>query len=227
MANSFRTQGVDPATLLSTQSVSVNNQPETLQFLPASPHATGLIFVCGSGVSANAYAPLLRPIADEGHPVFVIKLPYRFALLESHRQAAIEHVFAVVASHPEISHWVVAGHSLGGALACRVVQDPRQSFSAMVLIGTTHPKQDDLSGLQLPVSKVYASLDGVAPADKVQQNWRLLPPHTKRVLIEGGNHSQFGHYGHQLLDGNPKISRDAQQTATRAELLAALRLPQK
>ena len=94
----------------------------------------------------------------------------------------------------------------------------------MVLIGTTHPKQDDLSRLQLPVSKVYASLDGVAPADKVQQNWRLLPPHTKRVLIEGGNHSQFGHYGHQLFDKTPQISREAQQAATRAELLAALRL---
>jgi pimeloyl-ACP methyl ester carboxylesterase len=225
MANSFRTQGVDPATLRSTRAVSVSDLPDSLRFLPSSPHGTGLIFVCGSGVAANAYAPLLRPIADEGCPVFIIKLPYRFALLESHRQAAIERVFAVVASHPEIPHWVVAGHSLGAALACRVVQDHRHSFTALVLIGTTHPKQDDLSSLPLPITKVYASLDGVAPADKVHQNWRLLPPHTKRVLIEGGNHSQFGHYGHQFLDGTPQITREAQQAATRAELLAALRLP--
>jgi hypothetical protein len=42
------------------------------------------------------------------------------------------------------------------------------------------------------------------------------------VEIEGGNHSQFGHYGHQLLDGTPSITREAQQTKTRAALLEML-----
>jgi hypothetical protein len=35
-----------------------------------------LIFICGSGISANAYAPLVRRIADAGYAVFVVKLPY-------------------------------------------------------------------------------------------------------------------------------------------------------
>ena len=40
--------------------------------------------------------------------------------------------------------------------------------------------------------------------------------------IKGGNHSQFGHYGHQLFDGKATISREAQQAATRTALLEAL-----
>jgi pimeloyl-ACP methyl ester carboxylesterase len=177
-----------------------------------------LIFICGSGVSAHAYAPLLRPIAEAGYLVCVVKLPYRFAPLESHKQAAVRRARSVIASHPEISHWVVSGHSLGGALACRVAQSDPKAFSAMVLVGTTHPKQDDLSSLPIPVTKVYASNDGVAPPDRTLSNKRLLPKDTKWVEIKGGNHSQFGHYGHQILDGKATVSREIQQTATRAVL---------
>jgi pimeloyl-ACP methyl ester carboxylesterase len=96
----------------------------------------------------------------------------------------------------------------------------------MVLIGTTHPKESDLSSLTMPVTKVYGSKDGVAPVDRVMANKRLLPPHTRWVEIQGGNHSQFGHYGHQFLDGRATISRDAQQAATRDAILEALRLQQ-
>jgi pimeloyl-ACP methyl ester carboxylesterase len=92
----------------------------------------------------------------------------------------------------------------------------------MVLVGTTHPKRDDLSLLSIPVTKVYGSSDGVAPADRVVANQRLLPEQTRWVKIEGGNHSQFGHYGHQLRDGEATISREMQQSITRSALLGAL-----
>lgn len=194
-----------------------------LEFMPMPPsNKPALIFVCGSGVSAHAYAPLLRPITEAGHPVFVVKLPYRFAPLESHKQAAVERARSVIASHPEISHWVVSGHSLGGALACRVAQSGPNAISAMVLVGTTHPKQEDLSSLSIAVTKVYASNDGVAPPSRTFSNKRFLPKATQWVEIKGGNHSQFGHYGHQLFDGSATISRETQQTATRSALLEAL-----
>ena len=128
----------------------------------------------------------------------------------------------MIAAHPEITHWVVSGHSLGGALACRVVQSDAKAFAALVLIGTTHPKQDDLSSLAIQVTKVYASNDGVAPLDRVLSNKGLLPKDTQWVEINGGNHSQFGCYGHQLFDGEATISRETQQAATRSALLEAL-----
>lgn len=223
LVNSVRTRGVDEATLRSSPAVSVVDRAETLEFLPARTESrAALIFFCGSGVSTHAYAPLLRPVAETGHAVFVVKLPYRFAPLESHKRAAVARARGVIAAHPEISYWVVSGHSLGGALAARVTQSDPAAVSALVLIGTTHPKQADLSSLPMPVTKVYASRDGVAPPDRVLANRGLLPSHTTWVEIEGGNHSQFGHYGHQLFDGEATLGREAQQSITRSALLEAL-----
>jgi pimeloyl-ACP methyl ester carboxylesterase len=78
---------------------------------------------------------------------------------------AVDRVRGLTAAHAEIGRWVVSGHSLGAALACRAVQSAPSAFSALVLLGTTHPKNgDDLSSLAMPVTKVYASNAGVAPA---------------------------------------------------------------
>jgi pimeloyl-ACP methyl ester carboxylesterase len=224
IANSFRTRGLPDGVLRSSPTISVVDGATMLEFIPSSPGTkAALIFLCGGGVSAHAYAPLLRPLAEAGHPVFVVKLPYRMAPLESHKQAAVDRARGVIAAHPQITHWVVSGHSLGGALACRAAQSDSKSLSALVLIGTTHPREDDLSSLPVPVTKIYASNDGVAPPDRVLSNRRLLPNDTQWLEIKGGNHSQFGHYGHQLFDGNATISRESQQTATRSALLDVLR----
>lgn len=223
LANSVRTRGVSDETLQSNQVVSVLNDDTALAFLPvSSKHRTALIFFCGSGIAAEAYAPLLRPVAEDGFPVFVIKLPYRFAPLDRHKQVAVDRARGVIAAHPEVLNWVIAGHSLGGALAARMAGSDSRRLSAMVLVATTHPKDDDLSSLRIPVTKIYASNDGVAPSDRVMSNRRLLPKHTKWVEIAGGNHSHFGRYGQQLFDGTATISREEQETITRSAILQSL-----
>jgi pimeloyl-ACP methyl ester carboxylesterase len=223
LANSMRARGVNAALLQNDAAVAVEDGPTTLAFVPvASTNRTALIFVCGSGVPAQAYAPMLRPIAQAGHAVFIVKLPYRFAPMEANKQEAIDRARRVIAAHPQFSRWVISGHSLGGALACRLVRADPKAFAALVLVGTTHPRQDDLSFLMMPVTKVYGSNDGVAPPDRMFANRRLLPKNTRWVEIKGGNHSQFGHYGHQLFDGSATTSREAQQAATRSALVEAL-----
>jgi pimeloyl-ACP methyl ester carboxylesterase len=224
LANSVRTQGVGDDLMRSGEGVTVLDGAEALEFLPSSPVGrAGLVFLCGSGISARAYAPLLRPIAKAGYAVLVVKLPYRFAPFESHKEEAIARARRAIARHPELGAWVISGHSLGAALAARLVQVDPRTAAALVLIGTTHPKQDDLSLLSIPVTKIYATNDGIAPMDRVLANRRLLPAQTAWVAIEGGNHSQFGHYGHQLFDGTATISREAQQAITRSTLLEVLR----
>lgn len=194
-----------------------------MAFVPVSGDGkSALIFICGSGVAAAAYAPLLRPIAEAGYPVFVVRLPHRFALFESSKRRAVDQARAVIKAHPQVAQWVISGHSLGGALAARLAYADAGALSAMVLIGTTHPKTDDLSFLQIPVTKVYASADGVAPRDRVLANRALLPKHTRWVEIPGGNHSQFGRYGHQLFDGTATIRRDEQERITRTAILDAI-----
>jgi pimeloyl-ACP methyl ester carboxylesterase len=223
VANKMRTRGVSAEMLRTSPAVAVSDGPTILEFRPARAKDTSaLIFFCGAGVSAHAYAPLLRPVAEAGYPVFIIKLPYRFAPFDSHKETAIERARGVIAGHPAVGHWVISGHSLGGALAARTVHSRPTAIAAVVLIGTTHPRSDDLSALKMPVTKVYASNDGVAPYDRIQATKHLLPAHTRWVEIRGGNHSQFGHYGHQLLDGKPTITRETQQAMTRSAIFDAL-----
>ena len=224
VANTMRTRGVPPAVLQSSAAVLVTETSATLEFTPKVRRTeSALLFLCGGGVSARAYAPLLRPVAEAGFPVFVIKLPYRLAPLESHKVAAIVRGREIMAAHPETGRWVVAGHSLGAALATRLVKSDPASAAALVLLGTTHPKERNLSSLTMPVTKVWGSNDGVAPPERMFANRSLLPSHTRWVEIRGGNHSQFGHYGHQLLDGKAAITREEQQSLTREAILESLR----
>jgi pimeloyl-ACP methyl ester carboxylesterase len=222
LVNSYRTRDVDPGLLLSNAFVVVSSDEARIQFSPASPKQSGLIFLSGGGVAAEAYAPLLRPIADAEYPVFVIRLPFRIAPLESHKLEAIGRVHQVIADNPEITQWVLSGHSLGAALACRIAREKRESISALVLVGTTHPKSFSLASLSYPVTKIYGSQDGVASPEEVHENQKLLPKQTRWILIEGANHSQFGNYGNQLFDGTATISRNHQQDRTRIVLLDAL-----
>ena len=217
----YRTVDVENHFLSSDKDISVTQAKGVLQLTPAS-YKKGLVFFCGSGVSSHAYLPLLRPIAQEGYGIFVIKLPYRFAPLESHKSQAVECALRVLTEHQEVTSWVFSGHSLGGALACRVARDYPEAVSGLVLIGTTHPKRDDLSSVSFPVAKVYASHDGIAPVTKIKANKYLLPEDARYFRIEGGNHCQFGHYAGQFLDGKPEISRTDQQSQTRTVILETL-----
>lgn len=203
--------------------MAVVDGPERIELRPRTGATkTGLIFIAGGGVAARAYAPLLRPIANAGHPVFVVKLPWRFAPWASHKDTAVARARDLMSANPSVPRWVVSGHSLGAVLACRVARTAGTQTGGLVLIGTTHPRDEDLSSLTIPVTKVYGSNDGVAPPARMFENKALLPAHTKWIAVNGGNHSQFGHYGHQLLDGKATISREAQQAITRAALLDAL-----
>ena len=91
------------------------------------------------------------------------------------------------------------------------LEDPWPAAGA-VLLGTSHPRDVDLSRYKHPVTKIFATRDGLASVDKVEANRHLLPPSTRWVKIEGGNHSQFGWYGFQPGDRFATISRDAQHT---------------
>lgn len=167
-----------------------------------------------------SYAPLLRPVAEFGYGVYIVKLPWRFAPLQSHKEQARRRADDLVRRVP--SRWVISGHSLGAALAVRFALAHERSIASLVLIGTTHPKTDDLSSLTIPVTKVYGSNDGIAPVERIMAGKRLLPAHTRWAEIQAGIHSQFGNYGHQLMDGKGAIARQQQQRITRDELLVAL-----
>jgi pimeloyl-ACP methyl ester carboxylesterase len=223
LANTMRTRGVDAALLHNGRGVAISDGTAIFEMRPSTPsRRAGLVFICGSGVAAMAYVPLLRPIAEAGYTTVIVRLPFRFALLEAHRTEAIARAHRAIASHSDVARWIVAGHSLGAALAARMAGTKPTSLAGLILIGTTHPRDQDLSSLAIPVTKIVGTEDGVAPLEDVRKNARLLPASTRWIEIAGGNHSQFGHYGHQLFDGTATVSREYQQGIVQRELIGAL-----
>lgn len=95
-------------------------------------------------------------------------------------------------------------------------------MAGLVLIGTSHPRDFDLSATTVPVLKVLGTRDGVAALEKSERNRSKLPASARWILIEGGNHSQFGYYGFQPEDRWASISRAEQQRQTVAAVLDAL-----
>jgi pimeloyl-ACP methyl ester carboxylesterase len=223
LVDSWRTRNVQHTTLESSPSVTVSDDGIVLAFLPAqAPRRTGLIFLCGSMAPADAYAMLLRPVADAGYPVFIVNLPYQLAPLETHRPVVVERVRKLMAARPEVSRWVVSGHSLGAALAARFAGAGEDPVSGLLLIGTTHPQAEDLSQLSIPVTKIYATHDGMAATRKVLANKAKLPAHTQWVEIAGGNHAQFGRYIEPIADGKASISHEQQEALTRSAIIRLL-----
>ena len=182
-----------------------------------------LLFLHGLSASSATYDEV-RTSVDGTHRVF--SLDFR-GHGDSDRAPGTYQVPNYGADVAAFIEWVgqpsvLAGHSLGGALVCRVAEGSLSKVKAMVLIGTSPTKTIDLSDARIPITKVFAGNDGIATVEMINSTKHLLPTATRWVEIKGGNHSQFGHYGHQPFDGSPTISREEQQAAARAALLEAL-----
>ncbi len=99
------------AALQSDVKVQVGTGP-WITFTPVGVQpTTGFIFYPGGHVDARAYAPMLRQIAERGDLVVLVPMPLNLAVF------GVNRADQVIAAHPEIEHWVIGGHSLGGAMA--------------------------------------------------------------------------------------------------------------
>jgi len=189
---------------------------------PPSPAPAGLVFFPGALVDPVAYAPLARAVAERGHLVLLIQVPRRGAFGGADGLEVFARARAATAASAPIARWVLAGHSRGGVIASMAARDAFPGMAGLVLIGTSHPRDFSLAHLRIPVTRVFGSRDTVADEDKLEATRPNLPAATRMVRIDGGNHSQFGDYGFQPGDWPATISREAQQSITRAALLDAL-----
>jgi hypothetical protein len=106
---------------------------------------------------------------------------------------------------------VLAGHSRGAVLTAQFAAERPTAWAGLVFIGSSHPRDVDLSALTIPVTKIAGTRDGLASPPEVEANRHLVPPATRWVWIEGGNHSQFGWYGFQPMDRRATISAGEQR----------------
>ncbi len=189
---------------------------------PHPRQRVGFLFFAGALVQPAAYAPLLRSIAEEGYLVLLMELPRRGVFAGADGHEVLDRARSAMSQAPAVTRWVVGGHSKGGAVAARFVRVGHPGLAGLVLVGTSHPRDFSLSEVKLPVMRIFGTRDTVADVEKLDANRHNLPPSTRMVRIDGGNHSQFGHYGFQPGDWPATISRDEQQRATRRAILDAL-----
>ena len=176
----------------------------------STPRA-GLVFFPGALVDPVAYAPIAHAVAAQGFPSFIVELPRRGAFGGA-ESSELWTRFRALLQQPDMpARWVLAGHSRGGVVASQVASAPPDGFSGLVLIGTSHPRDVDLSALAVPVTKVAGTHDGLASPGEVEQNRGKLPASTRWVWVEGGNHSQFGWYGFQPGDKRATIDAATQR----------------
>lgn len=209
--------------LASDQDILFAETDEYLSFIPQTDSMnTSVLFFPGALVQPEAYTPLAKKLAQKGYSSYIQKIPFRIAITDNMEQEALKKASEFITNSKE-GNWIVAGHSRGGRIAANYAAQYPQTISGLILIGTSHPKEKDLINLTIPVLKISASEDGLASPSEIKQFAHNLPSSTKFVMIEGGNHSQFGYYGFQFGAGSAIITRAEQQIILQAEILDYLK----
>ncbi len=177
---------------------------EYVTFRPInSEPTTGFVFYPGGRVDYRAYSVPLRRIAEQGY--LVILLPVRLNLAFFDIDAADR----AISDFPQIQHWAVGGHSLGG-VASALYANKHANLDGIVF-WASYPADDTLKNTEMKILSVYGTQDmgGMDVFDASRAN---LPTHTEFVVIDGGNHAQFGDYGFQPGDNEATITRADQQS---------------
>ncbi len=165
----------------------------------------GLIIYPGGRVDHRAYSVIAQSVADRGYPVVIVPMPLNLAVL------APERAHEVIDTFPDVKRWVLAGHSLGGAMAARFVRRNPEAVQGLVLWASFPAQSDDLSDYAGQVASIYGTRDGLATASEVEGTANLLPPTARWVRVEGANHAQFANYGPQRGDHQADITPQAQR----------------
>lgn len=174
---------------------------------PEGVEDSGLLVVLYPGglVRPQAYEWLARRLAAEGFLTVIPEFSFDLAVTDPGRANA------VISSYGQGRRVVLAGHSLGGAMAARYLAGQqefgRQSASALVLMGAYPSSADDLSETSVEVLSLLAEHDQVIDSEALEAGWALLPRTSRRVVIDGAAHSFFGRYGSQAGDGVATVSR--------------------
>ena len=199
---------------------------DTLVFLPegtdgtvldgSGPDDAGLIFYPGGKVEYTAYAPLMEAFAERGVLCILVEMPGNLAVLDVNAADGYREEF------PEIEHWYVGGHSLGGSMAASYAAKHAGDLDGLILLAAYSTA--DLNGTGLDVLSVYGSEDGVLNMSKYDEYRQNLPEDTTtEMVIEGGNHAGFGDYGAQEGDGEAAVNGEKQREETAEAFMEILR----
>jgi pimeloyl-ACP methyl ester carboxylesterase len=133
----------------------------------------------------------MKDLQSNGINAFLVSMPVNLAVFDADKAQD------VIALNPQIETWILAGHSLGGAMAFDEFSKHPETYAGLVLLAAYPLTETDRD-----VLIIGATNDKVLDREKLDGfdvDW-----------IEGGNHAQFGDYGDQAGDGGATIT-EAQQ----------------
>lgn len=201
----YRAEDVALEVLAQDSGITVQDNLTILS--PMSPADTAIIFYPGAKVEAEAYLPLLDQIRQTGVICILVHMPFHMAIFDADAAEKVMEQF------PDIQHWYMAGHSMGGAMASKFASDHPDEVEGLILLGAylygDYPEEKTLT--------IYGSLNQ-SVEDHIDYTQNI-------VEIQGGNHAQFGNYGAQKGDLPAEISAQEQQAQTVTAIEAFLSEP--
>ena len=174
---------------------------------------TAIIFYSGAKVDPVSYSPLCSNIAHMGVDVYLIKMPLYFPLLNMN---AADRIISLN-KHNNI---YMMGHSLGGTTAALYLSKTNNTSLEGIIFLASYPnkKLDD----SLRCLSIYGASDKVLNKTEYNKNTSNFPTGYVEVIIEGGNHSNFGDYGFQRGDGKSSISKNEQISIVKNSIFSFL-----
>ena len=190
----YRAEDVALAVLSGENGITVQDDLTILS--PSAPTDTAIIFYPGAKVEAQAYLPLLDQIRRTGITCILVEMPFNMAIFDSNAAEGVMEQF------PEVEHWYIAGHSMGGAMASQFASNHPDEVDGLILLGAY-------------IYGDYSPADTLTVYGSLNQSVEDKLDYTENVVeIEGGNHAQFGNYGPQKEDAPATISAEEQQKQT-------------
>lgn len=210
---SLTSHGPDPEALAALESddTVVVSEVDNGYFFDGPGSDSLFVFYPGAYVRAGAYAPLMHELAQQGMDCVALDMPYDLAFLGVGRAGG-------VIAEGSYESYYVGGHSLGGVAAAMYAARHEDELAGVILLAAY--STNDLSDSGLAVLSAYGSNDGILFGGSYESNRENLPADTVELVIDGGNHAQFGSYGEQHGDGEATISAAEQRSATESAILS-------
>jgi len=206
------------AALVSDERVTVEDG-QFLVFRPtgAAP-TTGVIFYPGAACDVRGYAPVLRRVAERGYLVIDVPMPLDMAIFAPNRADDVRAAF------PTVKRWVIAGHSLGGAMAAHYAHQHPDDLAGLLLWDSGPAASDTLVELKYPVWHIHRATADGRPPEKLEGYRNLFPATSTWIPVRGGIHMYYGSFvgGGYKEQWKPTISREAQQDIAVTGTLNAL-----
>lgn len=191
----------DAADLLTHETV---HQEDNWIRIEPEEFTSSIVLYQGGLVEEKSYLPLAFQLSEKGHRVFLTSHPFNLAIFNV---SAFEDIYK---TYEDETNWWLGGHSLGGASASIFASSNVELLEGLIFLASYPSGNSDLSGYNIPVLSITGSEDQILNWDSYNEAKINLPEETVSIMIEGGNHSNFGYYGFQSGDGESRISREEQ-----------------